>query len=674
MQPRSKGWIIIIVALYVLSFLYVFQPIRLLPKAAEVNSTFRFTFAQPVVQDQAQFVDKAKEIENYLSAKGMGSRLDRVEFKDKNVLEIATFAFDAEQAKKDREQLLNLLREKYPGVTAMPLPEQEIVEQPVFTFGPLGLYQPRPRVRLGLDLVGGAHVVLRALPETTLTFKAPEERPLVKLPGAAAASPATAEAGATAAKPAVEASLTPEMLSERVRNALLKAGLRLEKEEDLQISFPAAHIMVVKTRAPNHDAAEKQKNMIMDLLNRTYPGVTITAEEPISVFLEPDTAEKVQNIIDRRLLEMSEIREPVLQTQGQDRVIVELPGVSDPDRVVEILKSTAMLEFRLIPDRYEPLGEETDDYREWRDKQTGQTVPWERVLAETKADFTGRDLKSNASVSPEPNRPGRWAVNFEIRDERKQDFRTFTRRNIKKRMAIVLDDKPQMAPVIQSEIPGRGQITGNFTAQEAGDLKLLLNAGALPVPLEIAENRTVSATLGTYAIHRSMIAGIVGFCLVVLFMIIFYRLPGLLADIALSLYVLLVLAVLTFTKTTLTLPGIAGIILSIGAAVDANILIFERLKEELWSGKSIRAAIDAGFERAWTAILDSNVNSLIVASVLYFLGTSAIKSFAVTLFVGVLCSLFTAVTVSRWLVTIVGQSRLGQKLHWFGVYMPPEQA
>jgi preprotein translocase subunit SecD len=151
-------------------------------------------------------------------------------------------------------------------------------------------------------------------------------------------------------------------------------------------------------------------------------------------------------------------------------------------------------------------------------------------------------------------------------------------------------------------------------------------------------------------------------------MIVMYRLPGLLADVALALYVLIVLAVLTFTKTTLTLPGIAGIILSIGMAVDANILIFERLKEEVWSGKTMRAAIDAGFERAWTAIIDANINSLIVATVLYFLGTSSIKSFAVTLFVGVVCSLFTAVTVSRWMVTMVGQSRFGQSHHLFGVH------
>lgn len=665
MQPRSKWWIITIIVLFALSFLYAFQPLRFKPKATEVNSTFRYTFAQPLVQTDAEMPAKGAEINQYLSSKGMGSEIDRVEFKEKNVLEVETFALDEAQATGDRQKVLGLLVAKYPGATAMPMPEDEQREQPLSVFGPFALYRPSPQVKLGLDLIGGAHVVLRALPETTLTYRAPEDRPLVKMD-----APAT-PAGATppvAPKVTVAATFTPDMLSDRVRNTLVKAGVRVEGADDIQITFPAAHVMMVKTRAEDQKTAAKQKDLIANFLQGTFPGVTITAEEPNSLFLEKETAEKVQNIIEKRLYEMSEIREPILQTQGVDRIIVELPGVSEPERVVAILKSTAMLEFRVVPDRYEAAGASEDDYADWRDKQTGQTVPWALVLAETKADFTGGDLKSNSSVSPDSQHPGYWVVDFELRDDRKTAFREFTRKNVGKKMAIILDNKPQMAPVIKSEIPGRGIIEGNFTAQQAGDLKLLLNAGALPVPLEIAENRTISATLGTYAIQRSLLAGAIGLSLVILFMIVFYRLPGLLADVALALYVLVVLAVLTFTKTTLTLPGIAGIILSIGMAVDANILIFERLKEEIWSGKSMRAAVDAGFERAWTAILDSNVNSLIVAAVLYFLGTSSIKSFAVTLFVGVICSLFTAVTISRWMVTMVGHSALGQRLHLFGVH------
>lgn len=671
MQSRSKWWIITIIALFVLSFLYAFQPLRLKPKeAGPAASTFRYTFPRPLVQDESQFRAKADEIDKYLTGKGVS--IYQVRFKEKNVLEIETNAMEEAAVEQDRKSVLSALTAKYPGAQALATADEQ-QQRPSAVFGPFALYTPKPQVHLGLDLLGGAHVVLRCLPETTLTFTAPEDRPLVKM--AAATPPLAPEAGqpATPAKPVVEAKMTPDVLTDRVRSLLARAGTHVEGAEDLQITFPAAYLMMVKTRAQSQDVADKQQKLISDFMGETYPGVAVTAANTGSVFLEgggpgkESTAEKVMNVIDRRLYEMSEIREPVIQTQGMDRIIVELPGVSEPERVVAILKSTALLEFRVIPDRYEAPGAAQDEYEEWRDKQSGQMVPWERVMAESQAEFSGRDLMSTSTVTPDNTSPSRWVVNFEIKADRKMAFREFTRRNIGKLMAIVLDGKPQMAPVIKSEIPGNGQIEGNFTSKEAGDLKLLLNAGALPVPLEIAENRTISATLGTYAIQRSLLAGTIGLSLVVVFMIIFYRLPGLLADVALALYLLIVLAVLVFTKTTLTLPGIAGIILSIGMAVDANILIFERLKEEVWSGKSIRAAIDAGFERAWTAILDSNINSLIVAAVLYFLGSSSIKSFAVTLFVGVVCSLFTAVTVSRWMVTMIGTSKLGQKLHLFGV-------
>lgn len=662
MQPRSKWWIITIVLLFVFSFLYAFQPLRLKPAERVVEAVFRYTWDKPLVTEEAKLSAKATEIRTYLTSKDI--QLERVEFIELNVLEIETLALDETQEAADRSRLLTELQAKYPGVTAMPLPEDQRAEVPIATFWQFALYKPAPHVRLGLDLLGGAHVVLLAMPETTLTFTAPEERPLVQprtpAPGVTAPPPPTTTA---AGVPITRSNMTRDMLSERLLAVLVRAGADANQ---IQISFPADNLVVVRTRAENETIATRHQTLVKEYLATNYPGVEITAADPESVFLEADTADKVMNVIDRRLYAMSEIREPVLQTQGSDRLIVELPGVNDPERVVGILKSTAMLEFRLIPDRYEAPGAAQDEYDEWRDKQTQQMVPWERVMAESPAEFTGRDLLSNAVVEPDAQGGG-WVVHFELRPERKQAFREFTRKNINRAMAIVLDGQVQMAPNIESEIPGSGIIQGKFTTQEARDLKLLLNAGALPVPLEIAENRTISATLGASAIQRSLLAGLVGLGVVALFMIVMYRLPGFLAVIALLLYVLMVLAVMVFTKTTLTLPGIAGIILSIGMAVDANILIFERLKEEIWSGKSMRAAIDAGFERAWTAILDSNINSLIVASVLYFLGSSSIKSFAVTFFVGVVVSLFTAVTVSRWMVTMIGNSHYGQKLSLFGV-------
>ncbi len=658
MQSRGKWWILTIILLFVLSFLYAFQPIRSIPKTGfDVQSTFRYTFDQPLAEGAAALAEQANAIREFLVTKGL--QLDHAEFVEANILEIETLALEQKQADADGAKMMTELSAEYPGIKAVPLPEDAQVEQPLYRLGSIGIYRPSPKVRLGLDLQGGAHVVLRCLPETRFTFTSPEDKPLSQAPPEPGVQPATATADG---KPITATNVTPAALTESLTNILLRGGAPAAQ---IKVDVPGSNMVVVKTQAATQTVADTQQKLLQAYLERSYPGVEITTRAE-SVFLEADTAEKVLNIIERRLYAMSDIREPVLQKQGTDQIIVELPGVKDPDRVVSILRSTAMLEFRLIPQRYEAIGASSDDYSEWRDSQTQQTVPWERVLAESEAMFTGRDLMSNAAVNTDSSGTG-WVVGFELRAERKKDFRDFTRKSVGRLMAIVLDGECQMAPVIKDELPGEGIIEGNFTAQEARDLKLLLNAGALPVPLEIAENRTISATLGNYAIQRSMTAGIFGLLAAVLFMIAWYRLPGLLADVALALYVLLVLAVLVFTKTTLTLPGIAGVLLSIGMALDANILIFERLREEIWAGKSMRTAIDSGFERAWTAILDSNVNSLIVAAVLYFLGTASIKSFAVTLFLGVLLSLFTAVTVSRWMVTMVGMSRLSRNYALFGV-------
>jgi protein-export membrane protein SecD len=496
-----------------------------------------------------------------------------------------------------------------------------------------------------------------------MLFQSPENKPWVLPQGEEARS-----AMAQGWKPQE----TADSLSKRVLRALGEVGV---PPAEVKIDVVTPTLLQVETHPTNDKALKRQQKAILDVLRETYPALKeeeIKVEEPEAVFLEPGIAEKVKNIIDRRLYSMGEIREPVIQQQGNDRIIVELPGVRDPERVLRILRSTAMLKFVLVPAKYEPANPEADDYEEWRDKSTGQTVRWERVLAESTVEFTGRDLQSNADVGP--GQKNDWVVHFEMLPKRKRDFYNFTRANINRIMAIVLDDKCQMAPSIRDAIPGAGIIEGNFTTEEARDLKLLLNAGALPVPLEIAENRTVSPTLGRDSVFRSLQAGIVGFVAVVLFMAIYYKRPGLCADVALIVYVLLVFAVLVMAKTTFTLPGIAGFIMTIGMAVDANVLIFERLKEELWAGKSIRTAIEAGFTRAWTAILDSNVTTLIGAAVLYFLGTSSIKTFAVVLSVGVVCSMFTAITVTRWLLEIVGSSRIGLSVQTAGSSRPAPQS
>ena len=659
MQSRKQSWILMMIGIAVVSILVGFQPIRRPIKKGPVDSTFKYNLPEPVADNDRDA--KATEIKAALKTGGVD--VDKVTFTDKSVVQVETLALTDDAAKADEAHVTQLLGKQYQGIqeVAKPVADQE---QPLFQLGSaLAVYHPRPAIKLGLDLQGGAHVVLQCLPQTKMSFStASDDKPMVQPSSLPGATPG-AETPASSAK-----LMTAQELTQKIKAVLVHGGV---PEDEAIVKVVGANLLTVETRANDQKTAEKQQTLVYEALQQELSGVLQPADivkgALDTVFVDKDTADKVKNIIDRRLYQ-TDVREPVIQKQGDDRIIVELPGVKDPERVIDIIKSTALLEFRIIPQRYTAAGASREDYSEWQDSQTQQRVSWDRVMAETKAEFTGRDLESNSTVRP--GEAGDWVVAFEMRPDKKRAFYEFTNRNVGRLMAIVLDNKCQMAPVIKSPLPGSGIIEGKFTAESARDLKLLLNAGALPVPLQIAEKRTVSATLGQDAINRSLYAGFLGLGAVLLFMVFYYRLPGLLADVALGLYVLIIFGVLALANTTLTLPGIAGIILSIGMAVDANVIIFERLKEELWSGKAMRAAVDAGFKRAWTAILDANVTTLITCSVLYFLGTSVIKSFAVTLFIGVAASLFTAVTVSYWLVRIVADTDYGQKHHLYGVRMP----
>lgn len=674
MPSTYKFWIITIVVLFVIGFLIAFAPVQRPIAAGLPESTFRYTFAEPLVTEVGQRAEKAKEIEELLKQAGVTTMY--VKLPEDHVLELQTAAVTDEGAQRDQQLVTKTLQEKFKEVSGPEIPRKDIGKQRLVwqPFDFLAVYQPRPQVKLGLDLQGGAHVVLQCLPQTTMSFASPEEKPLYKVASAATEETAQTEgageeeeARKTEEPPAYQPPETEATLIEKVRSVLVRNGVPTEQVE---VELVAANLLTVKTQANNEDAAERQEKLVHEFLVGNYPGVQIEKRLRTEVFVGRDTAERVKHIIDRRLYDMGDIREPVIQKQGDDQIIVELPGVKDPQRVLDILRSTALLEFVLVPPRYVDPIPEDNDYNEWTDQTTGEPVPWEVVYFASDRRFTGADLKSNATLGP--GDAGDWVVNFELKDDRRIAFAEFTRKNVGEIMAIVLDTQCQMAPVIRTEISGgRGQIEGNMDADEARDLKLLLNAGALPVPLEIVENRTVSATLGQDTISRSLQAALVAFACVLVFMALYYRLPGLLAGIALIMYVILILAVLVVVGATMTLPGIAGLILSIGLAVDANIIIFERLREELASSKTMRSAVETGFDRAWTAILDGNVTTLIVAAVLYFLGTSLIKSFAVVLFLGVCTSLFTAVTVTRWLVTMVSQSRWGQNRGLYGVGSPP---
>ncbi len=665
MPARHKYWIATIIVLFIVGFLIAFAPIGS-PQGGgfAVNSTFRYTFAEPLVSSAAERSAKAKQIQKLLEDAGVVTM--SVTLLDNATLEVETAAVTDEEAQKDKQAVTQILQKNFKGVGQPQTSSTATGRQPLWQpFDKLAIYPPKLQIRLGLDLQGGAHVVLRCLPQATMTFASPEGKPLVR------SKQQTATASESSNVPGYQPTETRDSLSEKVKAVLVRKGV---PADEITVEVPTPNLLIVKTRANDESTVKKHQQIVAQFLRSNYPGVEIEEKKPETVFVGKQTADKVKNIVSRRLYAMSEIREPLIQQQGDDQIIVELPGVKDPQRVMSILKSTALLEFRLIPSRYSlPAGAaETGDYSQWMDTATNEVVPWQQVYHESEQAFTGADLKSNAR--PQPGQAMDFVVAFELKNDKQIAFGDFTRRNVGRIMAIVLDGQCQMAPVIQSAITGgSGVITGNFDAQEAGDIALLLNAGALPVPLEIAENRTVSATLGQDTINRSLIAGGIAFGFVILFMIGFYRLPGMVAGVALILYLLLMLAVLVFVKATLTLPGVAGLILSIGFAVDANVIIYERLKEELWSGRTMRSAIEAGFSRAWTAILDANVTTLIVAAVLYFLGTSLIKSFAVVLFLGICVSLFTAVTVTRWMLTIVGRSSLGQNLALYGVKPRAEQ-
>jgi preprotein translocase subunit SecD len=352
------------------------------------------------------------------------------------------------------------------------------------------------------------------------------------------------------------------------------------------------------------------------------------------------------------------VAEPVIQSQGSDRVIVELPGVKDIEEAKKLIGQTAQLDFR--------------EY----DQASGQwKIATATGLDGTEKELTGKYFRPNAQVVFE-QRSNQPQVAFEFDDEGANLFEQITRRLIGKQLGIFLDGQPISAPTVQAVISRNGVITG-VRLQEARTLAIQMNAGAVPVPIKIVEERTVDATLGADSVQKSIIAGELALLVVALFMVMYYRLPGLVATAALGVYTVITLALFMLIPVTLTLAGIAGFILSIGMAVDANILIFERMREELRWGKSVNAAVRAGFDRAWTSIRDSNSSTLITCAILYWFGqnfgASLITGFALTLAIGVLVSLFTAIFVTRGLLTAVMKaSRLVHNPALFGMAVADE--
>jgi preprotein translocase subunit SecD len=394
-----------------------------------------------------------------------------------------------------------------------------------------------------------------------------------------------------------------------------------------------------------------QRAAFDDLMKNRFPNLVVTTQAsdgPPVIELSPSPREQEQLrrfAIDQSLetirnrIDQFGVSEPSIQRQGDQDIVVQLPGVQDPQRAKELIGKTAVLEFKLVAEKAGAGSEKM---------QAANPLPG------SAKDYTldKKVLMSGSAVADARVRPGTQLegpyVELILSDRGAREFEAITAENVGRNLAIVLDGKVFSAPVIREKIAGgRASITGSFDIKEARDLAIVLRAGALPAPIKIAEERTVGPSLGRDSIRQGVVSLLVGGALVVIFMVYYYRGAGLLADGALVLNVLFMMAILAAFGATLTLPGIAGVVLTLGMAVDANVLINERIREELRAGKTPRAALEAGYDRAWAAIRDSNITTLISGLILFQFGSGPVKGFAVTLCIGLVTTVFTAVFVTR---------------------------
>jgi len=507
---------------------------------------------------------------------------------------------------------------------------------------------PRPgrpflNMRLGLDLKGGSHLVMRVLTDDAVKAEC-------DLAATRIATKLRKE-GFTRVRASVGERVGEVIVTGIPADRLAEAKARLEDEwSTWAISIEGDRIVL---QMPQSEIATIRDRAVRQALNT------------------------IRNRIDE-----FGVAEPNIQRLGGkegDRILVQLPGVEDPARVKKILQTQARLELRLAyyaPDGSGPFrgltkedviaqlggevppGVEILPYEEI-DKKTGERKIREWMAVEKSAIITGSDLQD-----ARPNR-GQWGdvvVSFELRVSAAERFARFTRENIGHIMPIVLDGKIRSAPVIRAEISTNGQIEGSFTYEEAEDLALVLRAGALPARVVTIEERTVGPSLGWDSIQAGIRAAALGFILVLVFMVIYYKGAGINAVVALVMNLLLVAAAMASLGATLTLPGIGGFILTVGMAVDANVLIFERIREELRAGRTVRGALDQGFGKALSAIIDANITTLIAALFLFQYGTGPVRGFAVTLSIGILASMFTAIFVSRTIFDLVIGDRPVQRL------------
>ncbi|MDJ1157124.1 protein translocase subunit SecD [Chelatococcus sp. SYSU_G07232] len=474
---------------------------------------------------------------------------------------------------------------------------------------------PHKGVVLGLDLQGGSHVVLEVdvndLTRTQVNILRDDVRRILR---------------ETRVAPQGGIGVMPRGVQLRVPNQADRDKLMPKLRE---LAQPITNAVIGQTGLATIDVTEGADGLVQ--LTLTEPGLVDRVRRAVAQAIE----------VLRRRVDAMGTTEPSIQRQGADRILVQVPGLQDPQRLKEILGKTAKLQFRFVA---EP-GTSSADVEMMPSRDAGgQQIPVERrVIVE------GEDLvDAQPAFSQQTNEP---IVNFRFNVRGAQRFGQATSEGVGRRLAIVLDNEVVSAPVVQTAITGgSGQISGRFTVQQANDLAVLLRAGALPAKLTVVEERTVGPGLGADSIQAGKLATYVATIFVVLFMFATYGLFGLFANIALIVHVVFIFALMSILGATLTLPGIAGIVLTIGTAVDSNVLIYERIREEAHAGRSIVSAIEAGFERAFATIFDSNSTMFIAALILFFLGSGPVRGFAVVFILGILTTVITAVTMTRMMI------------------------
>lgn len=476
---------------------------------------------------------------------------------------------------------------------------------------------PAEKIRLGLDLKGGVHLVMRVQTDDALRVET-------------------------------------ESSADRLREALRTAAIGVTG-----VTVAAPGEFRVAGVPPAQDAQFRQELVDIDLMydrSQSVNDYTFKLKPNVITQLRDETVNQALQTIERRVNELGVAEPIVARHSAADQILVQLPGVSDVNRAKEIIRSTALLELKLVEQGPFP------DEASARQAFAGNVPPDMQILPGVSeatagapastvyyavrrvAAVTGRDLRNARPSLDENNRP---AVSFSLNNEGAIKFGNFTQANINRQLAVVLDGRVQTAPQIQSRIDSEGRITGNFTTQDAQDLGLKLRSGALPASLTYLEERTVGPSLGADSVRAGVYAAAGGLVFVLIFMLVYYKLAGFNAFVSISVNLILLLGMMAYAGAVMTLPGIAGFILTIGMGVDSNVLIFERIKEELAAGKNARTAVAAGFDRVFWTIVDTHVASLIAAAFLFQFGTGPIRGFATTLTIGLLSNVFTAVFVSR---------------------------